>query len=474
MKRLANIQVLVAELAAGLCLALLPNQLAAQPFTTLHTFPATALEGVHPNALLPAGNVLYGTAYAGGSGGSGTVFKMNTDGSGFTNLYSFSPGGSDPTVQAPTNSDGDGPTFDPLVLSGDTLYGTTYFGGSNGGGTIFAVNTDGTGFTTLYTFSPPPHCCGAPTNSDGSKPNGGLVLSGSTLYGTTAGGGLGGWGTVFAINTDGTAFTTLYAAAPNSAGGNPNGGLILSGNTLYGTAKGYGDVCPSPYTSGSVFAISTNGSGYRVLHTFAQCYGPGGTLPLGGLLLSGNTLYGTTSEGGLPNGGVGDGTVFAVNTSGAGFTTLHSFNSTNGEGRYPTTALALTDYGVCGATSGTIFTLKTNGTGFLVLNTAVAGPVVSTGTALYVAAPTGPGNGGTIVTMSAIPTPPQLTITSDGADGYLIHVQGLPAFSCELQRASSLAGPWATSSQQRAGSNGVIVFHELFKEPGQEFYRTVQ
>src|SRR5436190_6239344 len=45
-----------------------------------------------------------------------------------------------------------------LILSGDTLYGTADYGGSLprahfGKGTVFAVNTDGTGFRNLYIFT---------------------------------------------------------------------------------------------------------------------------------------------------------------------------------------------------------------------------------------------------------------------------------------------------------------------------------
>ena len=40
-----------------------------------------------------------------------------------------------------------------LILSGNTLYGTTTGGGSSGNGTVFAINTDGTGFTTLHSFT---------------------------------------------------------------------------------------------------------------------------------------------------------------------------------------------------------------------------------------------------------------------------------------------------------------------------------
>ena len=56
-------------------------------------------------------------------------------------------------------------------------------GGSSGNGTVFAVNTDGTGFTNLHSFT-----AGVDlqlyTNSDGAYPYAGLILSGNTLYGT--------------------------------------------------------------------------------------------------------------------------------------------------------------------------------------------------------------------------------------------------------------------------------------------------
>ena len=55
---------------------------------------------------------------------------------------------------------------------------------------LFQVNTDGTGFATLHSFT---------NRSDGSGP-GGLILSGNTLYGTANYGGTGGYGTVFSLS----------------------------------------------------------------------------------------------------------------------------------------------------------------------------------------------------------------------------------------------------------------------------------
>ncbi len=77
-----------------------------------------------------------------------------------------------------TGSDGDAP-WAGLVLAGSTLYGTTEQGGASDGGVVFKVNTDGTGYAVLKSFA----------GSDGQNPWAGLVLAGSTLYGTTADGG---------------------------------------------------------------------------------------------------------------------------------------------------------------------------------------------------------------------------------------------------------------------------------------------
>src|SRR5450759_856101 len=257
---------LLPALIAGL--GLIPaGRVTAQTFTTLHSFTllnnSTNSDGANPYAgLILSGNTLYGTAYYGGSSGAGTVFAVNTNGTVFTNLHSF------------TGSDGGNPQAG-LILSGNTLYGTASSGGSLGQGTVFAVSTNGTGFTNLHSFN----------NSDGANPQAGLILSGNTLYGTAYGGGDFGYGTVFAVNTDGTGFTNLHSFTYSfyySDGGNPQAGLILSGNTLYGTAYGGGD-----FGYGTVFAVNTDGTCLMYIPTFPHDFSCSGVAnPPAGIILS--------------------------------------------------------------------------------------------------------------------------------------------------------------------------------------------
>src|SRR5882724_4683261 len=207
------------------------GRVTAQTFTTLHSFTATPYppyannDGAIPaGGLILSGQTLYGTAADGGSSGFGTVFKVNTDGTGFATLHIFT------AFDQPygPNSDGANP-FGGLILSGNTLYGTAANGGSSGAGTVFKVNTDGTVFTTLHSFTArsvsPPYI-----NSGGAYPYCRLVLSGNTLYGTAGLGGSSGAGTLFKGNTDGTGFANLYSFTGGSYGANPQAGLIRSGN----------------------------------------------------------------------------------------------------------------------------------------------------------------------------------------------------------------------------------------------------
>ncbi len=142
----------------------------------------------------------------------------------YTILHNFA-GGTD---------DGEYP-YDSLVTDGTALYGMTFAGGAGDQGVVFKTNLDGTHYTLLHSF-------GTVTN-DGSIPEGSLILSGSTLYGMTLGGGTAQAGTVFKINTDGSNYTILHSFLDGTVandGAGPYGSLILSNSTLYGMTEAGG------------------------------------------------------------------------------------------------------------------------------------------------------------------------------------------------------------------------------------------
>src|SRR6266404_7853476 len=87
---------------------------------------------------------------------------------------------------------------------------------SSGNGAVFAISADGTGFTNLHVFTAILLSYPPPGNIDGAQPWGGLILSGNTLYGTTFGGGSWSNGTVFRLNTDGAGFTNLHSFTAGS------------------------------------------------------------------------------------------------------------------------------------------------------------------------------------------------------------------------------------------------------------------
>src|SRR5258708_27820732 len=145
-------------LALGLIavLNLIPaGRVTAQSFTTLHSFTAshtnasgfyTNSDGANPHAgLIVSGNTLYGMAEGGGSSGAGTLFAVSTDGTGFTNLHSFT---ATPPYPHNTNSDGASPEAD-VAISGDTPYGGAGRGAGWGTGTMFAGNVSVTRYTNL-------------------------------------------------------------------------------------------------------------------------------------------------------------------------------------------------------------------------------------------------------------------------------------------------------------------------------------
>jgi uncharacterized repeat protein (TIGR03803 family) len=263
------------------------------------------------------GDTLLGTTAAGGESGNGTVFRLDSSGSNYAVLKSFSSG---------AWTDGFTP-LSRLVCASNQLYGTTTEGGG-GFGSIYSLHTNGSAFAALRPFD------GGP---EGGTPEASLVRGGQTLFGTTFNGGSVGAGVIFRINTDGSSYTVLKDY-DGTDGASPRPGLLLAGDTLYGLTETGGSL-----GYGTLFKLNTNGSGYTVLKQFD---GPTeGTFPQGGLVLSGSALYGTMSAGGAFD----LGTVFKVNTDGSGFAVLKEF--TGPEGRNPGGPLTVLNGALYGTTA---------------------------------------------------------------------------------------------------------------------------
>ena len=336
----------------------------------------TVFDVASPNGGLIMDSVgnLYGTTSSGETwfcvdlGECGTVFKLDTNGHESV-LYSFTG----------TNGDGGNPNGGLIMDNAGNLYGTTSYGGSAGGGTMFKLTASGKE-SVLYGF--------ADDNGDGASPNGGLIMdSAGNLYGTTGGGGPGlcvgpgyqiqlGCGTVFKLDTNGHESVLYSFTGANGDGGIPNGGLIMdSARNLYGTTSYGGN---GGCQCGTVFKLDTNGH-ESVLYSFTEANGDGG-IPNGGLIMdSVGNLYGTTSSGGTwPCVGGGCGTVFKLDTNGHE-SVLYSFTGTNGDGANPNGGVIMdsagnlygtTMYGGNGACQGvgavpagcgTVFKLSTTG-----------------------------------------------------------------------------------------------------------------
>jgi uncharacterized repeat protein (TIGR03803 family) len=474
----------VAMLALMPLLAACPA--AAQIMWTLHTFSQfnhnTLINGDGANpfdGLVLSGNMLYGTAAGGGTNGNGAIFALNTNGTGYANLHSFTAGtGSYPNV---TNKDGAFPEAG-LILLGNTLYGVASGGGTNGNGTVFSIDTNGTGFNILHTFTAGMGSYPNLTNSDGVFPNA-EILSGGALFGTASYGGTNGSGTVFGINLGTAVYTNLhnFSALDPVTGTNADGampiGIVSSGNTLYGEALSGGT-----NGHGTLFSINTNGMNFRVLHTFAaggydsvinNFTNGDGTVPTG-LILSGNTLYGTAFGGGTN----GNGTIFAVSTGGTGFTNLYSFTAgagtipevTNNDGAAPDAGLILsgnTLYGMAeyggNSGAGTVFAINTNGTGFANLYNFTGGGdganpnsvLVASGSSLYGTSTYGAYSGnGTVFNLSLVAAAPRLGLVPSGASVILTWPTNDAGYTLEF--ATNLVSPtvWSTNSAVPAVVNG--------------------
>jgi uncharacterized repeat protein (TIGR03803 family) len=125
-------------------------------------------------------------------GSTGTVFRLSPDGSGFLVIHRVASYVTTNVLGSPVNTDGATPESELIEGPDRFLYGVTRNGGPNGTGVVFKLAKDGSGFAVLHAFGPVTSAAGAtPTlNADGLNLLGPLVAtSEGVLYGTASSGG---------------------------------------------------------------------------------------------------------------------------------------------------------------------------------------------------------------------------------------------------------------------------------------------
>jgi uncharacterized repeat protein (TIGR03803 family) len=262
--------------------------------TIIHAFTG-GLDGSGPGARVAVDKrgYVYGMTPTGGASGLGTIYALHPEANGSYKLrviHAFTGG-----------SDGSSGSAGKLLLRGGHIYGAATTGGTNGSGTIFELTPAHGGewdFKTLYSFQ------GAP---DGSFPYGALLFDASgNLYGTTYYGGTNGLGAIYKLSPDGAggwSETVLYSFKSGTDGNSSISNLVsdAAGN-LYGTTSEGG------LGSGTIFELSPNQDGTwteSIPHSFQGS--PDGAFPYAGMVDDGTgTFYGATVHGG----GDGDGTIY--------------------------------------------------------------------------------------------------------------------------------------------------------------------
>lgn len=400
----------------------------AQTFTPLRSF-SWADGGFSDGGLALSAGVLYGANGGGGLSNAGTIFKLGTNGGGFTVLHHFSGG---PEGAQPIGR---------VVVSGETIYGVTYRGGTNNGrgeeGTIYRVGTDGSNFSILRRLNS--------AAGDGVMPLSGLVLSGSTLCGVAPNGGASDRGVVFRISTNGTGYQNSHRFTGGSDGSQPEAEMNLIGTTLYGTTF------YSQFGGGgeTLFKLGVDGRGFTVLHTFPVTFSLRSCDRKSRLTPVGDAFYGVGYESGASSS-----SIYRINTNGSGFQIVGKVPG----GLRICGALTWTGAELLGAAwlgdAGSfdrLFQIKTNGAGYSPIrifgefgNSEASLPVgdllldgtVIFGGALY----GGASNGGTVFSLDVSP---KLAIAATGDSVKL----SWPSYAQDyrLEQSPALAAGWSNS-----------------------------
>jgi uncharacterized repeat protein (TIGR03803 family) len=258
-------------------------QLKPSTENVLHSFTA-GNDGFGPGGAVAfdsAGKV-YGTTPDGGAHSQGVVYEVSPAGTTWHErvIHAFSGG-----------RDGSTGSLGALLVVSGSLYGVTELGGAHKSGTVFKLTPSRKNrwqLTTLYAFKGMP---------DAAFPYGGLVADASSnLYGTTYYGGTNGLGSVFKLIRSGARYRerVLYSFKGGNDGSSSTSTLVFGkSNDLYGTTSAGGGSCDC----GAIFRVNASSGKETVLHSFGA--GTDGASPSYGLTPNGNgNFFGATVGGG--------------------------------------------------------------------------------------------------------------------------------------------------------------------------------
>jgi uncharacterized repeat protein (TIGR03803 family) len=219
-----------------------------------------------------------------------------------------------------SGSDGSGPKASLLDVKG-TLYGTTQLGGTYGAGVIFKIDPGTGAESVVHSFA---------GGDDAAFPNSSLINAKGVLYGATAGGGTGGYGTVYTFDPKTGAVKVLHSFLVNGSDGYaPWDNPIDVKKKLYGTTVdgGADDL-------GTVFEVDPGTGAETVLHSFGSTQDDG-FQPQAALVDVKGSLYGTASGGGADYSGA----LFKIDPTSGTESVVYSFSDSDGDGYYPIASL---------------------------------------------------------------------------------------------------------------------------------------
>lgn len=215
-----------------------------------------------------ADGALYGTTSNGGTGNWGTIFRIGSGGTG--TVWDLGA----------TSNNGWQPHSGLIQASDGNFYGTTFYGGTHGMGTVVRLTPAGAQ-TVLWNFG---------ADDDGWNPVARLVEgTDGNLYGTTAGGGRNSKGAVFRLTKAGVESVLWHFGTTTNDGKQPWSGVIqATDGYLYGTTTEGG-----MYGSGALFRLSLAGE-----LTLLSQFDSGGPGSFGRLMqASDGSIYGMGNRG---------------------------------------------------------------------------------------------------------------------------------------------------------------------------------